>query len=275
MFLNGFLLASLFYFFTEKQYEKKVFTSLAQYVYAQMPEGSSSAIQEDSLLINSVHLIHRLGVDRLAIFGDRPVKGVKAEIIQPVGVDLMTAQGACGSHAYMLARLLQEMNVDVRIPQMTVDGQSAGHIIVEAKTSHGWVVLDGLSNAYFKKPDGMLAGFADVQQNWASYQQQVSADYNMAYRYESARYTNWDKIPVIMPLIKNVMYWTMGREETDSYSIRSLGLNKYGVFFNITLCAYLLVILFSVNVIIKQRHRRQDSTAAIKPEEPVHASVSA
>ncbi|WP_315819865.1 transglutaminase domain-containing protein [Paraflavitalea speifideaquila] len=125
----------------------------------------------------------------------------------------MTAQGACGSHAYVLARLLREMNVDVRIPQMTVKGQSAGHIIVEAKASYGWVVLDPLSNVYFRRLNGQLAGFNDVKNNWSYYQQQLPANYNMAYRYEGARYTNWDKIPVVMPLIKNIMYWTMGKEK--------------------------------------------------------------
>ena len=82
----------------------------------------------------------------------------------------------------------------------------------------------------------------------------------MAYQYEEARYTNWDKVPLVMPLIKNIMYLTMGKEETDSYSLRSLILSKYNLFFNITLGAYLLVTLFSINVLIKARRK----TAAAK-----------
>ena len=63
-----------------------------------------------------------------------------------------------------------------------------------------------------------------------------------------------------MPLIKNVMYLTMGKEKTDSYSLRSLVLRKYDVLFNITLAAYLLVILFSINIFVKARRK----AAAVK-----------
>lgn len=254
MFFNGFLLATILYCYVERQYEQNLYTSIADYVRSQsLGISGGQKVSEDSLLINSLHLVHRLGERRQPVFENNPVTGVKAGILQPVSIDLMTAQGACGSHSYVLARLLQELNFEIRIPQMTVQGQDAGHIIVEAKTSHGWVVLDPLSDAYFKNPDGMLAGFNDVKNNWTSFQQQLPPGYNMSYRYEGVRYTNWNKIPVVMPLIKNVMYWTVGREKTDRYSIRSLGLNKYNLLFNISLGAYILVLLFSINILIKGR----------------------
>lgn len=218
--------------------------------------GSSSALNtEDSLLTQSVEMVYMLGKRRLTVFGQHQVKGIKADIIQPVSIDLNTSQGACGSRAYVLGRLLQEMNIDVRFPQMTVNNQNAGHILVEAKTSYGWVVLDASYNTFFRKQNGQLAGFADVKADWEHYKQQVPADYNMAYRYEDVRYTNWDKIPLVMPLIKNIMYWTIGKEETDNYSLRSLVLRKFNVLFNITLGLYLLVTLFSINLFIKARRK--------------------
>ncbi len=257
MFLNGFLLALLFNFYVEKQYEENLFASIASYVQNSVSPVSSSQYigKEESLLERSVNVVNALGEERLTLFGKYPVKGIKSNYIKAIGVDLMTNQGACGSYAYVLGRLLQEMNIDVRFPQMTVANQSAGHILVEAKTSYGWVVLDPSFNALFRRPNGHLAGFDDVKNDWNYYKNQVPANYNMSYRYEGVRYTNWDKIPVVMPLIKNIMYWTMGKEKTDSYSLRSLGLNKYKVLFNITLCAYLLVILFSINMYIKARRR--------------------
>ncbi|MBO9563230.1 MAG: hypothetical protein J7621_10665 [Niastella sp.] len=255
-FLNGFLLACLFYFYIERQYENNIFTSLAAYIQNSVSTSDSSpASIEDSLIVKSVHLVHSLGERRMPVFGQYPIEGVKANFIQPVTLDLMTAQGACGSHAYVLGRLLQELNMEVRFPQMTVEGRSAGHIVVEAKTSHGWVALDPLSDVFFRRQDGRLAAFNDVKNNWNYYQQQLPPDYDMSYRYEGVRYTNWDKIPVIMPLIKNIMYWTMGKEKTDSYSLRSLGLKKYNLFFNITLGVYLLVCLFTINLVIKARRK--------------------
>lgn len=258
IFLNGLLLALLICFYIEKQYEENIFASLALYTQQIVPASNSSqpSNTEDSLLTASVHLVHRLSERRTPLFGQYPVKGIKADYIQPVSFDLMTGQGACGSNAYVLGRLLQKMNVEVRFPQMTVNGQSAGHILVEAKTSHGWVVLDASSDVFFKKPDGQLAGFNDVKNNWNYYKNQLPVGYNMAYRYEGVRYTNWDKIPLLMPLVKNVMYWTMGKEKTDNYSLRSLALKKYDLLFNITLGAYLLLCLFTVNLFIKARRKR-------------------
>ena len=230
---------------------------MAAYISSQVsPSGSLfPASIEDSLLVKSVFLVNQLCERRIAVFGHQPVKGIRAEYIQPASVDLTTGQGACGSYAYVLGRLLQEMNFDVRLPQMTVNNQKSGHILVEAKTSYGWVVLDATFNTVFKKQDGRLASFADVQSNWTYYKQQVPENYNMAYRYEGVRYTNWDKIPLVMPLIKNIMYWTMGKEKTDGYSLRKLGLKKFNLLFNITLAAYLLVTLFSINICIKTRRK--------------------
>ena len=257
-FLNGLLLAFLFYFYTEKQYEKNLFASLAAYVRSSVSTNklSNPAAAEDSLLIRSVRLVHELGEDRLSVFGQYPVKGIKASYIQPVSYDLMTGQGACGSYAFILGRLLQEMDIEVRFPQMTVNNQNSGHILVEAKTSAGWAILDASFNTFFRKQNGQLASFADVHSDWNNYSKQLPANYDMSYRYEGVRYTNWDKIPLVMPLIKNVMYWTMGKEKTDSYSLRCLGLKKYNLLFNITLGAYLLICLFTINLFIKARRKK-------------------
>ncbi|AXY77114.1 hypothetical protein D3H65_25420 [Paraflavitalea soli] len=253
----------LLYFYTEKQYEKNLFASMAAYLRDSTPVNNSSfADTEDSLLIRSVSLVHHLGERRIEVFGQHPVKGITAKYVQPVSIDLMTGQGACGSYAYVLGRLLQEMNMEVRLPQMTVANQNAGHILVEAKASYGWVVLDASYSTVFRKQNGQLASFADVQSDWAYYQKQVPPNYDMAYRYEGVRYTNWDKVPLLMPLLKNVMYWTMGKEKTDGYSLRTLGLKKYNVLFNITLGAYLLVMLFSINVYIKAK--RKATAARVK-----------
>lgn len=266
------MLASLAYLYIEKQYERNIFDSLVAYLQNDLQQNSypNASVKQDSLLAKSVHLVHQLGVDRLAIFSSNPVEGIKAGLFQPVSVDLMTSQGACGSHAYVLGRLLREMDFDVRFPQMTVKDQAAGHILLEVNTPHGWVVLDAVSDVYFKRSDNNLASFDDVKNNWTYYQQQVPSSYNMTYRYEGVRYTNWDKIPVVMPLIKNVMYWTVGKKKTDGYSLRSLVLNKYSFLFNIAAAFYLVIVLFTINMWVKARRR------ATRGNQPVaHTMVSA
>jgi len=257
MFFNGFLLATILYCYVERQYEQNLYTSIADYVRSQsLGISGGQKVSEDSLCINSLHLVHRLGERRQPVFENNPVTGVKAGILQPVSIDLMTAQGACGSHSYVLARLLQELNFEIRIPQMTVQGQDAGHIIVEAKTSHGWVVLDPLSDAYFKNPDGMLAGFNDVKDNWTSFQQQLPPGYNMSYRYEGVRYTNWNKIPVVMPLIKGFLTLAVGKEIANNFSFRTYALRKFHILFEATIFIYSLIFLFICRRYLRRNHEK-------------------
>lgn len=238
VFVNGFLLASLLYFYSEDAYEKKLFEALASYVNEKTPGAKKN---EDALLLNSLHLTYTLGKNRANIFANKEINTLKASLIHPVTYDLMTTNGACGSYAYILSRLLNELKIPNRIAQMKVDGLYGGHILVEAKTSKGWVVLDGSYDLFFKRADGSLASFDDVKNNWAHYSSQVPADYNYHYRYDGVRYTNWDKIPVVMPVIKGFLTLAVGKEIANSFSFRTYALRKFHILFEATIFIYLLI----------------------------------
>jgi hypothetical protein len=138
--------------------------------------------------------------------------------------------------------LLNELKITNRIAQMKVKGLYGGHILVEAKTAKGWIVLDGLYDQYFKKAGGGLASFKDVQHNWNYFRDQVPVGYNQDYSYEGVRYTNWDKIPVVMPVIKGVLALAVGKEEANNFSLRTSFLRKFHLLFEITgvICLALL-----------------------------------
>jgi len=239
VFVNGFLIASLFYFYTEDTYEKRIFESLALYVKDKTPD---TVNREEALILNCLHLTHHLGDNRSSVFSVKEVTSFKASVIHPVTYDLMTTNGACGSYSYILSRLLNELKITNRIAQMKVKGKYGGHILVEAKTARGWIVLDGLYDLYFKKADGELASFKDVQNNWNYYRDQVPVSYNHDYSYEAVRYTNWEKIPVVMPVIKGVLALTVGKEEANNFSLRTSFLRKFHLLFEITvfICVALL-----------------------------------
>lgn len=263
LFLNGFLLALLCYFYIEDNYEKQLFTALAGHVQTEVSkEALPAGIAKDSILVKSLHLVNQLESSRAAVFSDFNVNGMKAQVIQPVTYDLMTGKQACGGFSYVLGRLLNELNVDVRFAQMKVKGLYGGHILIEAKTSRGWIVLDPSFNIAFKKPDGQLASFTDVQSNWNYYKAQLPAGYNMDYAYEDVRYTNWNKIPVLMPALKKVMTWVIGKERTDSFSFRNLVLRKFNFLFNITLIIYLILLAVTVRGFIRQGRQ----AGAMSPE---------
>src|SRR4029077_20244932 len=139
-------------------------------------------------------------------------EGIKSSILDPTSIDLMTARGACGSFSMVLARLLQGYHYDVRISHITAGGVLAAHNIVEARTAHGWVVLDPLYDVYFVKPDGKLAAFDEVKNNWEYYKKQLPAGYDTKYDYEDVRYTNWTKIPVLLPAAKKMLDLVLGKQ---------------------------------------------------------------
>jgi len=237
-FINGFLLASLLYFYMEDSYEQQLLKAMATYVKTKTLHVKNN---EEAVLLQSLHLAYNLDQNRAAVFGNQ-ISALKPSIIHPVTFDLMTADGACGSYAYVLSSLLNRLNIPSRIAQMKVNGAYGGHILVEAKTAMGWAVLDGSYNLYFRKPNGSLASFADVQANWNYYKKQVPAGYDNSYRYEGVRYTNWEKIPVLMPLVKNILYLFIGKERTDGLSLRSLFLRKFHILFLTVGMLYLLLV---------------------------------
>lgn len=242
LFIYGFLLASLFYFYVEDSYEIQLFEGLADYVKEKSAETGNN---EDTLLLQSLHLTSYLGHSRSFIYSNRNLNTIMSSLIHPVTVDLQTAKGACGSYSYILSRLLNELKIPNRIAQMKVDSLYGGHILLEAKTSKGWVVLDGSYDLFFKKPNGTLASFADVQGNWDYYQKQVPQGYNYAYRYEGVRYTNWNKIPIMMPFMKSVVALFWGKE-VDTFSLRTYFVRKFHVLFQCTVLIYSILLLVAI-----------------------------
>lgn len=234
LFLNGILLATAIYLKAESNYEDALFTNIVEGVI----ERADPGINVDSFFLGCMRVTHTLEENRQKLFGNKRLRGLKAEFLRPAAVDLMTGNGACGSYSVVLARILKAGGYQVRIAQMQVDGLPAGHMVVEAKKRSDWVVLDPMFNQYFKKPNGSLASFNDVKNNWSYYQKQTVPGYETHYVYENVRYTNWQGIPIIGNAIKTVLSWMIGKEKTEQFSLRSFILRKYNVLFWVIVSFY-------------------------------------
>jgi hypothetical protein len=238
-FLNGFLLSTTLYFYMEDSYEKSLFEALASYVKGQKHIKAT----DENILLNSLHVIYSLETYRNKVFSNAQFYSAKSSLFHPLTFDLMTANGACGSYTFLLSRILSEFHIPNRIAQMAVKGKYGGHILLEAQTSHGWAVLDPLYDLCFTRPDGHLASFANVHNNWNYYRKQVPAGYDTTYCYEGVRYTNWQKIPVVMPFLKKVLTLVWGQERTAFFSLRVLTLRKFHILFWVSGILYLLLLL--------------------------------
>ncbi|MDP4128893.1 MAG: hypothetical protein Q8918_08750 [Bacteroidota bacterium] len=248
-FLNGFLLASLFYFKMEANYERELFGAIRSDVNSNIKADDP----QDSVVVKVMHACHGLMTNREPVFEGKSFTGIKSGFLHPTTVDLMTADGACGSFSVVLARLLQGYNFPVRIAQMKAMGKFGAHMIVEVETLHGWVVLDPLFDVYFTRPDHRLASFADVKNNWNYYKQQLPPNYDLKYRYEDVRYSNWTKIPVIFPAVKKMLDLTLGKAEADTISIRTHFLKLYDICFNIMLFFFILIFTLTLKKLIQAK----------------------
>ncbi len=248
-FLNGFLLASLFYFKMEANYENDLFQAIHTDIVRRITKAESG----DSVLAKIMHTTHNLLINRGSIFEGKQLSDFKSDIIEPTSTDLMTGRGACGSYSMVLARILQDYKYPVRIAQMKSNGVFAAHNIVEVQTPHGWVVLDPLFDVYFVNPSRNLASFDDVKNNWSYYRTQLPSGYNMIYRYEDVRYSNWTKIPIVLPAIKKILDLTIGKPEADKISLRTFFLKKYSIFYVVVLLLFILVFTFTLVKLIQSK----------------------
>jgi hypothetical protein len=233
----------------EASYEKELFHA----IHLDISNKISSTDSQDSVVAKAMHVCHNLMDTRGDVFKGSDFQGMKSGMIDPTSFDLMTASGACGSYSMVLARVLQGYKFEVRIAQMKSNGSFAAHNIVEAKTNHGWVVLDPLFDTYFVNPTKKLASFSEVKDNWSYYKSQLPQGYDMNYRYEDVRYSNWSKIPVLLPSFKKILDLTVGKDNADTISLRTYFLRKYVLCFDLFLIIFVLVFSFTIRKLIKAK----------------------
>ena len=97
------------------------------------------------------------------------------------------------------------------------------HATIEAYADGKWIAVDPLYNVIFP------VSAAEVGRNWDTYKALTPPGYDMKYKYAGVRYTNWTKIPVIMPAIKTVLDFAAPEFESP-FSVRRYVLNAYRVY---------------------------------------------
>ena len=240
-FLFGLLVASTVYFYTENQYEKEIFVALKKFTLSKIDTNQQHNI--DSILVAATATTHELEKSRQTMFAQLDGKSLKSKYLQPITYDLMTGQGACGSNSYVLGRLLREFGIDVKFAQMYVNGSPGGHIVIEANKDTTWVVLDALYNQYFVDSLGKFASFATVGKNWDYYKKQINEGYDEKYKYEKVQYTNWDKIPIILPFIRKVLVLIKGEDFVQTVSLRNILLQKFRFLYYFTLSILIFILV--------------------------------
>jgi hypothetical protein len=249
-FFNGFLLASLFYFKIESNYENNLFKVIQKSIDRRIDDNDN----KDSVLVKIMETCSTIMGNRSKVFANstQDLEGIKTDFFHPATVDLMTANGACGSYSFVLARILQNYHFPVRIDQMKANGNYASHNIIEVNVNGKWIVLDPLYDLCFVRPGGGLASFDNVKANWPYYSPQLPKGYDTSYRYEDVRYTNWEKIPVIMPAFKKILDLILGKKKSDTISLRVHFLRMYDLYFYITLFLFIPIAILTIRKVLQR-----------------------
>lgn len=245
--LHGALLSAIVFCHLHADYEAAVYRDLVR-------DNVPSGISREEQALSMLNLAHHLVTPRLRYFRREATPTVFGTFFRSADVQLVDGIGACGSYTHVLARLLDQRDFDYRVVQMQCAKSATCHIMLEARVDGNWAALDALYNLHFRRPDGALASFAEVGVDWRYYRRQTPPHYDDRYRYLDAVYTNWDKIPVVMPAIKAALDALLGEERADRISVRAQVLDMWRTYEFLLIGAY--VVLVALSIVLWFRFRR-------------------
>ncbi|MFT4635820.1 MAG: hypothetical protein ACI854_000705 [Arenicella sp.] len=247
-FLHGVFLVLIVVLYSMSSYEDALYDQLVnKFTETSMSqqEMALSLLSESHMLLNSRH----------KLFSGDDYIGMRDSLFRSADVQLIDARFSCGSYSHVLGRLLQRAGFEIRLAQMKCDNVWGCHIVLEAKVDDRFVSLDSLYNVAFIRSDGKLASFSEVGENWSDYKRQLPSGYPDWFAYEDVRYTNWSKIPLLMPAAKNLLSVFIG-DKVNRVSVRSLVLNVYKAYLYILMTGYLMLIFFNIYVLVWRRGSR-------------------
>jgi len=243
-FMHGAILAAILILSMLSNFEDQLYDNL-------LASAIDADMSEQEIALSLLHVTHRLLEPRYQQFQQSRYNSVLDQVFRSSDTQLIDANRECGSYTHVLGRLLQRAGFEIRIAQMKCGNSWGCHILLEAKVDGRFVSLDALYDLAFFKPNGQLASFSEVGQDWDRYRDQTPSNYVKLYAYEGVRYTNWNKVPILMPALKQLMRVLLG-DKVETLSLRSWVLNVYKTYMVILLLLYAFLFFISVNVIVRR-----------------------
>jgi hypothetical protein len=169
---------------------------------------------------------HMLVTKSNEVFGGSIKPGLKEKLFGS-SQEVLTGGGSCGGFVHVMGRALRTAGYTIRVAQMKIGGIDGSHIILEVLIDGKYRVVDPFFDVAYINKNGELATFQEISSNWEYFSAQVPPDYPAIYNYEDVRYINWGKIPVVLPLIKNMLVVFWGEDTVDHISLRAHLLEAY------------------------------------------------
>jgi hypothetical protein len=239
--VNILILGAIFFKFVDYRYEDAIYRSLVTANWVKN--------DQEQTFKNLLNLTHTIQTDRREyineLYGMNPFK---SRWMRSGDIQLLDANGSCGNFSHVLAELCLHADMDVRIVQLKHQGLFGGHNIVEVLVNNKWVAADGLWKMYFINSDSTLASLEDIRANLDFFAKQIPTDYPYMNAYLEYHYTNWDKIPFLMPAIYNGLKLILGEKRTNEISLRVYFLNLHKAHFYFLWILYPPILIFTLYV---------------------------
>jgi len=232
-------------------YEDALFDQIvASVVQPQWPE-----TQKIAVLTAETHALLK---DRAKFFVNHGYVGPSTSWLTSADVHLLDGRGVCRSHASVLGRLLDRAGIQFRIVRIyfPAKGTWACHLGIEARAEGKWRAIEPFDNIVFP------VDYLELSRHWADYKALAPSGYDPHLYQAEIRYTNWRRIPVIMPVIKKILDRTAPKF-ASTFSLRRYLLNAYRVYE----IGMLLVLLAAVGYFLLRFAivRRRRALSLMKP----------
>jgi hypothetical protein len=232
-------LTILFNVYQNYRYEESLYKTIVQQV--SVPENPRKTFES---LVNTTFSIQFFRNKNLDLQGIPTIKG---NLIRSGDLQLLDGVGACGNYAHILAELCLYAGFEPRLVQLSGAQNPGSHIIVEALVDGKWAAADALFKVIYYNSDSSFASMNDVVKNSLSFSSQVPADYPYKIDYQKFTYTNWDKIPYLMPALRKLLVLGKGEEWVSSLSLRSYFLNMHRSLFYILMAMYVALSAYTIS----------------------------
>jgi hypothetical protein len=235
-------------FAIEARFENAVYDSFVAHT---LHPGMSDRDKALALLHATSKIFHDRRDDLVTV--ESPINTFKTRWFRSGDTQLLLADEACGGAAAILVEASHRAGLEARLCQMRDSGVTR-HVVAELFIEGKWVVADPSFDQFFLNRDGSLAGFEEIGAHWDYFKTIVAPDYEShGYTFKGVRRTDWNKIPILLPALKQILRLFIGSHAVAAISLRSMFLNLYSAGLYVSL---LLLVLINANVIRLAIRRR-------------------
>lgn len=250
--VHGLILMFLGFTWIFWNYETQIIRNIVARVDKEYP--ATSPIQR---AMNLNQVVHQLIDNRRNILGLPRTGSFRETWFGAADTELVEGRSACGGYAMVFGRLLEEAGFRFRLGQMLCGDIWGCHIFVEVWIDQRWIAMDPTFGVVFQLPDGQYASARQLRTRFDEVEPNLPETYNRVYRFEDVRYTNWGKIPLLLPAFREVASWFIGAQRASEISLRSHVLNRYRAYFLGTLAIYLLWLSWSGWRFLRKRRNQR------------------